>query len=99
MNLVSYVAISGILLGQSWVAFAAQGDAKRISQTTKAQAKHFRQNHLKGFQLKSSFKRDLTIYRGKKDDCNVNIASNTSLSAKSVDIDLKAKNITVICKR
>ena len=77
-----------------WTAFAAQGDAKRLATVAKAEAKHFKHNRIKRLR-----KKELVIYRGKKDSCNVNIASNTSSSTRNVDIKLQAKNITVICKR
>lgn len=99
MKLIIYAILFGCFIGQSWAVFAAHGDAKRMTQKAKAQAEHFRNNRLKKFSLNARVKRDLTIYRSRKEGCNVNIASNTSQSAKNVNIGLKAKNITVICKR
>jgi hypothetical protein len=93
-KLLSCLVISALCLTSSWTAFAAKGDAKRLATVAKAEAKHFKHDRINRLR-----KKDLVIYRGKNDSCNVNIASNTSSSIRNVDIKLQAKNITVICKR
>lgn len=98
MKVISIVIAFGILFTSPWAAHAAQGDAKRIALSTKAQAEQFRHSQLKKSKHKYLLNRDVTVYRSRQDGCNVNIASNTARSNNNVNINLRAKNITVICK-